>query len=90
MECVREIQDGRLRLRVRAYGAIDSNSGTQFAGSGVNLTAASVTNIAVQVVVRNSSPKDCATNSGVGHSLGTLESGTATPKHMLIILSDRS
>jgi len=31
MECVREIQEDQLRLRVRAYGATDSNNGTNSA-----------------------------------------------------------
>src|SRR6516162_11919312 len=30
MECVREINEEALRLRVRAYGATDSSAGTQF------------------------------------------------------------
>jgi hypothetical protein len=68
LDCVREIQNDHLRLGIRAYGATDSNSGTQFAGSSVNLTASSVTDIAAQVVVRKSSSQDCATNSGVAHS----------------------
>ena len=68
MECVREIENGQLRLRVRAYGATDTNDGTQFANSAVNLTAASVKAISAQVVVRNSNPKDCAANAGVAHS----------------------
>ena len=68
MECVREIENGQLRLRVRAYGATDANDGTQFATSAVNLTAASVKDISAQVIVRNSNPKDCAANAGVAHS----------------------
>jgi len=68
MECVREIQRGQLRLRVRAYGVTDTNVGTQFASSAVNLTASSVSDISTQVLVRNSSPQDCAANAGVAHS----------------------
>ena len=69
MECVREISDDQLRLRVRAYGASDSDQGTQFAGSGVSLASASATDIAVDVVVRRSAPQACATNPGFsGHA----------------------
>jgi hypothetical protein len=68
MECVREIERGQLRLRSRAYGATNSDTGTQFGNSGVNMTNTSVTDIALQVRVRNSSPQDCATNPGVAHS----------------------
>src|SRR5579864_313066 len=68
MECVREIENGQLRLRVRAYGATNTNDGTQFANSAVNLTAASVKDISAQVIIRNSNPKDCAANAGVAHS----------------------
>jgi hypothetical protein len=68
LECGREIRDGQLRFRVRAYGATDTNNGTQFGSSGLNLTASSVTDIATQVLVRDSSPQDCSTNPGVAHS----------------------
>ena len=68
MECVREIENGHLRLRIRSYGANNSNSGTQFSNSAVNLTADSVSTIAANVTVRNSDPTDCATNVGVAHS----------------------
>jgi hypothetical protein len=68
MECVREIESGQLRLRARSYGATNSDTGTQFSNSGVNLANSSVSDISVQVTVRNSSPQDCATNPGVAHS----------------------
>ncbi|HEY3617090.1 MAG TPA: hypothetical protein VGK96_09780 [Candidatus Sulfotelmatobacter sp.] len=68
MECVREIERGQLRLRSRAYGATNSNTGTQFGNSQVNMTNTSVTDISVQVTVRNSSPRDYTTNPGVAHS----------------------
>jgi hypothetical protein len=68
MEYAREIKEGKLRLRTRAYGATDSDTGTQFVSSGVNLTASSVTDISVQVMVRNSSQQDCASNPGAAHS----------------------
>ena len=68
MECVREIENGQLRLRVRSYGANNSNSGNQYSYSTVDLTASSVNTLAATVTVRNSNPTDCATNMGVSHS----------------------
>ena len=66
MECVREINEEALRLRVRAYGATDSSAGTQFGSSGVTLTANNVTDIAAQVVVHRSSADGCSSNPGFG------------------------
>jgi hypothetical protein len=69
MECVREIQEDRLRLRVRAYGATDSNDGTQFGSSGLSLVSSSVTDIATDLTVRRSTADSCSTNPGlVGHA----------------------
>ncbi len=68
LECVREIENGQLRLRIRSYGANNSNSGTQYSNSVVSLTADLVNTIAANVTVRNSNPTDCATNAGVAHS----------------------
>lgn len=66
MECVREIQEDQLRLRVRAYGATDSNSGTQFGSSGLTLASNSVTDIATDLTVRRSTADACSTNPGFG------------------------
>jgi len=66
MECVREIQDDHLRLRVRAYGATDSNDGTQFGTSGLTLASNSVTDIATDLTVRRSTADACSTNPGFG------------------------
>src|SRR5215831_11035649 len=41
LECVREIVDGHLHLRVRAYGAVDTNVGRQFGVSELFLSAGS-------------------------------------------------
>jgi hypothetical protein len=69
MECVREIQDEQLHLRVRGYGASDSNQGTQFGSSGLSLAASSVTDIAANLVVRRSATQACSTNPGFsGHA----------------------
>jgi len=68
MECVREIENGQLRFRVRSYGSSNSNSGTGFSNSSVDLTADFVNTIKASVTVRNSNPTDCPTNIGVAHS----------------------
>lgn len=66
MECVREIQEDQLRLRVRAYGATDTNDGTQFGGSGLSLVNNSVTDITADLTVSHSSAQACSTNTGPG------------------------
>ena len=68
MECVREIENGQLRLRVRAFGATNSDSGNGFGNSSVNFINPGVSDISAQVTVRNANPQDCATNSGVTHT----------------------
>jgi hypothetical protein len=69
IECVREIQEDQLRLRVRAYGATDSNVGTQFGSSGLTLASSSVTDIATDLIIRRSTADACSTNPGlVGHA----------------------
>lgn len=66
MECAREIHEDQLRLRVRAYGATDSNDGTQFGSSGLTLASNSATDIAADLTVRRSTAQACSTNPGFG------------------------
>ena len=66
MECVREIQEDKLRLRVRAYGASDTNDGAQFGSSGLSLVNNTVTDIAADLVVSHSAAQACSTNPGFG------------------------
>ena len=66
MECVREIREDQLRLRVRAYGATNTNDGTQFGGSGLSLVNNSVTDIAADLTVSRSTAQACRTNPGFG------------------------
>lgn len=64
MECVRDIENGQVRLRVRAYGATNSDSGNQLAWSGISfINPAAVTDISAQVTAHNAKPQGCATNS---------------------------
>jgi hypothetical protein len=66
MECEREIQDGQLHLRVRAYGATKTNDGNQFGTSSLYLTSVSVTDIAAQAIVQETSAQGCPTMAGAG------------------------
>ena len=66
MECVREIQQDQLRLRVRSYGATNTDNGTQFGGSGLTLVSNSSTDIAADLTVSRSTAQACSTNPGFG------------------------
>ena len=66
LECVRDIEDDALRLKVRGYGATDSSDGTQFGWSELYLTKNDVKDIAAEVVVHRSSADGCSTNPGFG------------------------
>jgi hypothetical protein len=66
LECVREIEGGRLHMRVRNYGATNTDDGTQNANLGVLLTAPlGVMELATEVVVRTASAQGCP-NTGAG------------------------
>jgi len=66
LECVREINEDALHLKVRGYGAADSSSGTQYGYSSALLTASGVSDIAAQLNVHNSSVDGCSSNPGFG------------------------
>jgi hypothetical protein len=68
LDCVRDIEDDALRLKVRGYGATNSSDGTQFGNSELFLTKTNATDIAAQVVVHRSYTDNCSTNNGVGHT----------------------
>jgi hypothetical protein len=63
LECVREIQNGHLRLAVRDFGATDSDSGTQFSESEVDfVNPNAVKSITADVTLRSFSGLGCSTN----------------------------
>ncbi len=62
LECVREIQDGKLRLAVKSYGARDSNEGGQYGESKIIFTQPFVS-LTADVVVRSTSSRGCPTNT---------------------------
>jgi hypothetical protein len=62
LECVREIQNGRLRLAVKSYGARDSNEGTQYGESKIIFTQPFVS-LTADVVVRSTGSVGCSANT---------------------------
>src|SRR5262249_14840593 len=53
LDCVREIQNGQLRLGVRGFGATDSNQGSQYAESELHfLRPSTIKSIATDLVLR--------------------------------------
>lgn len=64
LECVREIQNGQLRLAVRNFGRTDSDSGVQWSESEVNfLDPNAVTSIQADITLRSFSGIGCLTNA---------------------------
>jgi hypothetical protein len=65
MECVREIQDRQLHLRVRGYGDPNVDGGNQYGVSELYLTSgAAVTNVAAHVTVRRAAQDSCPSGAG--------------------------
>jgi hypothetical protein len=64
LECVREIQNGRLRLAVRNIGATDSDSGFQFGQSDLQFAnPLEIKSITADVTLSRFSGISCSTNS---------------------------
>lgn len=77
LECVREIQDGHLRLAVRNYGATNSNDGNQYGPSELHfINPAPIRTIAAQLVVRRTSGQSCPANLGVSSGAHALLQGS--------------
>ena len=67
LECVREIQNGHLRLEVRSFGATDSNSGLQSSESELDFANPNaISSITADVVLRSFSGTGCSTNNTEG------------------------
>ena len=85
LDCVREIQNGQLRLAVRGYGATDSNQGGQYGESELHfIHPATIKSIATQLVVRRVGGSVCPDNPSQtgGHAIvmGTFfNSGSGDP-----------
>ena len=64
LECVREIQDDRLRLAVRNYGQTNSNQGVQYGPTELHFTNPTpIRSIATELVVRRTSSLGCPANT---------------------------
>jgi hypothetical protein len=64
LECVREIQEDRLRLAVRNYGGTNSTQGVQYGGSEMHFTNPTpIRSIATEFTVRRTSSLGCPANS---------------------------
>jgi hypothetical protein len=72
MECERDIQDGRLKLRVRDYGNNSQNQGTQFGVSELYLTSTAVTDISADVIVQATTAQACPANTDGAHGQALL------------------
>jgi hypothetical protein len=65
LECVREIQNRQLHLRVRGYGDPNTSGGVQYGVSELYLkSGAAVTNLAAQVIVLRATADGCPTSAG--------------------------
>ena len=64
MECIREIQGGKLRLLVKSYGARDTNDGGQWGSATLVSATQAHRSMTVDVVVKNATAADCASTGG--------------------------
>jgi hypothetical protein len=99
LDCVREIQNGQLRLAVRGFGGTDSNQGSQYAESELHfLRPSTIKSIATDLVLRRLNGSACASNTDPpgGHAIlqGTFfNSGTGDPNddvQGLLLIDNRS
>jgi hypothetical protein len=97
LECVREIQNGELRLAVRGYGSKDSNVGSQYGESELHfLKPAPIRSIATQLVIRRTSALGCAANTDGSHTHAIIQgnffnsgSGNVTDDVQALLVFDR-
>lgn len=69
LDCVRAIQDDRLRLTVRVYGSTNSNQGDQYGPSELHFTnPAPIRSIATEFTVRRASAMACPPNTTLYNS----------------------
>ena len=69
LDCVRAIQDDRLRLAVRVYGSTNSNQGAQYGPSELHFTnPATIRSIATEFTVRRTSAMACPPNTTLYNS----------------------
>lgn len=69
LECVREIQDEKLRLAARNYGARNSNDGVQYAPSELHFyNPTPVRTIATQFTIQHTTAMPCPANTALYNS----------------------
>jgi hypothetical protein len=66
LECVRQIQEGRLHLRARAYGLRTTNIGAEYGNSELFLVNSAATEIAAELRVLRAESAGCTTSPGDG------------------------
>jgi hypothetical protein len=77
LECVREIQNGQLRLAVRGAGATDSNSGNQYGESQLLFKNPSrIKSISTQLTIRRTSAATCPASADFNAGTQALVKGT--------------
>jgi hypothetical protein len=73
LECVREIQNGQLRLAVRGAGATDSNSGNQYGESQLVFKNPSrIKSISTQLTIRRTSATSCPASAEPSSTAGAV------------------
>ena len=76
VECVREIQNGQLRLAVRGTGATDSNSGNQYGESELIFKNPSrIKSISTQLTIRRTSAASCPVSPDFNSGTQTIIAG---------------
>lgn len=66
LECVRQIQEGRLHLRARAYGDRNTNIGNEYGNSELYLLDPAATEFAAELRVLRADSAGCTTSPGAG------------------------
>jgi len=99
LECVREIQDGKLRLAIRGVGDRNSDSGDQFASSFLGFNSAvPFHSITATVTIRSANGGTCSTNPFTGVAKATMGGAFFNPGtgnsgddiHAFLVLSSYS
>src|SRR5215468_4186689 len=68
-DCTRDVQDGRLRLKTRAYGGRDTDTGVDFSGSGLGFPFPNQINaIEIRFKVKSFSGAACPSSTDEHHS----------------------
>lgn len=66
LECVRQVQNGSLHLRARAYGDRTSNAGTEYGPAEFAMVDSAATDVAVELTVLHIDTSPCVTSPGAG------------------------